>query len=32
VEQDPELSAWPALQAAIAARLADRRDEFLDRT
>jgi ATP-dependent DNA helicase RecG len=32
VEQDPELSAWTALQAAIAARLADRRDEFLDRT
>ncbi|RHA43778.1 ATP-dependent DNA helicase RecG, partial [Cellulomonas rhizosphaerae] len=32
VEQDPELAAWPALQAAIDARLADRRDEFLDRT
>ncbi|MDM7831698.1 ATP-dependent DNA helicase RecG [Cellulomonas edaphi] len=31
VEQDAELSAWPALQAAIDARLADRRDEFLDR-
>ncbi|WP_305038121.1 ATP-dependent DNA helicase RecG [Cellulomonas sp. PhB150] len=32
VEQDPELAAWPALQAAIDARLTDSRDEFLDRT
>ncbi|MEN0129532.1 MAG: ATP-dependent DNA helicase RecG [Brevundimonas sp.] len=32
VEQDAELSAWPALQAAIGTLLTDRRDEFLDRT
>ncbi|MET0789716.1 MAG: ATP-dependent DNA helicase RecG [Cellulomonas sp.] len=29
VEADPELSAWPALQAAIATQLADGREEFL---
>ena len=31
VEQDPELSAWPALDAAIADRLSGDREEFLER-
>lgn len=32
VEEDPELATWPALQAAIDARLSDDRDAYLDRT
>ncbi|MBD8058349.1 ATP-dependent DNA helicase RecG [Cellulomonas sp. JH27-2] len=32
VEQDVELTAWPALRAAIDARLTDEAEEFLDRT